>query len=135
MRLAVFVDVFPELSETFILNEVKGLASEGVDVRVESARRSERPNPEADDAPPVVYWDEGGSRSENISALVWLWTRHPLRVLRDLNGRLRWRRDEAVRPLRRLAPIARRIADSSDHIHAHFAGAAALDAMRVSLVT
>src|SRR4051794_33456386 len=103
MRLAVFVDVFPELSETFILNEVKALASEGVDVRVEAAQRSQRPNPEAGDAPPVVYWDEA-ERGGNLRALATLAARHPLRVLRDLSGRLRWRRDEAVRPLRRLAP-------------------------------
>jgi colanic acid/amylovoran biosynthesis glycosyltransferase len=135
MRLAVFVDVFSELSETFILNEVKALATEGVEVRIEAGRRSQRPNPEAADAPPVVYWDEPGSRSGNLKALAWLTARHPLRVLRDLNGRLRWRREEAVRPLRRIAPIARRIAASSDHIHAHFAGAAALDAMRLSLLT
>ena len=135
MRLAVFVDVFPELSETFILNEVKALAAEGVDVRVEAGRRSQRPNPEAGDAPPVVYWDEGGSRDGNRAALAWLCRTHPLRVLRDLAGRRRWRGDESVRPLRRLAPVVQRVAASSDHIHAHFAAGAALDAMRVSLLT
>jgi colanic acid/amylovoran biosynthesis glycosyltransferase len=135
MRLAVFVDFYPELSETFILNEVKALAAEGVDVRVEAGRRSQRPNPEAVDGPAVAYWDEPGSRSENLRAVASLALRHPLRVLRDLNGRLRWRRDESVRPLRRLAPIARRVAASSDHIHAHFAAAAALDALRISLLT
>jgi glycosyltransferase involved in cell wall biosynthesis len=135
MRLAVFVDVFPELSETFILNEVKALAGEGVDVRVEAATRSKNQNPEADQAPPAVYWDEGGSRDENLRALAWLVTRRPLAVLRDLAGRLRWRRDEPVRPLRRLAPVARRVSESTDHIHAHFAAGAALDAMRVSRLT
>jgi glycosyltransferase involved in cell wall biosynthesis len=135
MRLAVLVDVYPELSETFILSEVKALAAEGVDVRVEAGKRSQRPNPDAADGPPVEYWNEPGSRSENLRALASLLVRHPLRVLRDLSGQLRWRRDEAVRPLRRLAPIARRLAASSDHIHAHFAGAAALDALRVSLLT
>ncbi|HEX4733780.1 MAG TPA: glycosyltransferase [Thermoleophilaceae bacterium] len=135
MRLAVFVDAFPELSETFILNEVKALAAEGVDVQVEAGARSRRPNPDAAGTPPVVYWDEPGSRSENLKALAWLAVRRPLRVLRDLDGRRRWRRDEAVRPLRRLAGISRRVAAGSDHIHAHFAGAAALDAMRISLLT
>ena len=135
LRVAVFVDFFPELSETFILNEVKALAAEGVDVRVEAARRADQPNPEAGDGPPAVYWDEDGSRGENLRALAWLVTHHPLRVLRDLNGRLRWRSAEPVRPLRRLAPVARRVAASSDHIHAHFAAGAALDAMRVSALT
>jgi colanic acid/amylovoran biosynthesis glycosyltransferase len=135
MRLAVFVDVFSELSETFILNEAKALADEGVEVHIEAATRSQRPNPEAADAPPVRFWDESGSRGENARALAWLWTRHPLRTLRDLTARSRWRREDAIRPLRRLAPIARRVAGEADHIHAHFAGAAALDAMRVSLLT
>jgi colanic acid/amylovoran biosynthesis glycosyltransferase len=135
MRLAVFLDVFPELSETFILNEVTALAAEGVDVRVEAARRSERPNPEAGDAPVAVYWDEAGSREENLRALAWLAARHPLRVLGDVAGRLRWRTDEPVRPLRRLAPVAKRVAQTSDHVHVHFAAGAALDAMRVSLLS
>jgi colanic acid/amylovoran biosynthesis glycosyltransferase len=135
MRLAVFADVFPELSETFILNEVKALAAEGVDVREEAAKRSERPNPEAGDAPPVVYWEDHDSRGDNLRALGWLATRHPLRVLRDLVARVRWRRDEPVRALRSLAPVARRVAGSASHIHAHFAAGAGLDAMRVSLLT
>src|SRR3954453_20050361 len=109
MRLAVFVDVFPELSETFILNEVKALAAEGVDVRVEAAQRSQRPNPEAVDAPPVVYWDEDGTREENMRALVWLWRSHPLRALRDLAGRARWRGDEAGRPQRRAPGVGGRV--------------------------
>ena len=137
MRLAVFVDTYPELSETFILNEVKALASEGVHVRVESARRSERPNPEAEDGPPAVHWDEAGSRGENLRALARLVRRSPLAALRDVASRRRWAREEAeVRPLRRLAPVATRVVESGDdHIHAHFAAGAALDAMRVSRLT
>jgi glycosyltransferase involved in cell wall biosynthesis len=135
MRLAVFVDFFPELSETFILNDVKALAAEGVDVRVEAAKRSERPNPEAADAPPAVYWEDHDSRPENLRALGWLIARHPLRVLRDFAARWRWRRDEPVRPLRSLAPVAKRVMGTGGHIHAHFAAGAALDAMRVSLLT
>jgi glycosyltransferase involved in cell wall biosynthesis len=135
MRLAVFVDVFPELSETFILNEVKALAAEGVDVRVEAAKRSQRPNPESGDAPPAVYWDDHHSPRENLRALGWLVARHPLRVLRDFAARARWRRDEPVRPLRSLAPVAKRVIGNVGHIHAHFAAGAALDAMRVSLLT
>jgi colanic acid/amylovoran biosynthesis glycosyltransferase len=134
MRLAVFVDFFPELSETFILNEVKALAAEGLDVRVEAAKRSERPNPEAGEGPPVVFWEDHDAPRENLRALAWLAARHPLRVLRDLAARARWRGDEPVRPLRSLAPVARRVIGAGGHIHAHFAAGAALDAMRVSLL-
>jgi glycosyltransferase involved in cell wall biosynthesis len=137
MRLAVFVDVFPELSETFILNEVKALVMEGVEVSVEAAKPAPLPNQTGAAGLRVTWWDvpKPGARSHNLRALALLALRHPLRVLRDLNGQLRWRRNEKVRPLRRLAPIARRVALEADHIHAHFAGAAALDAMRVSLLT
>src|SRR3954462_4275760 len=110
MRVAVFVDVFSELSETFILSEVKALAAEGVDVYIEAATRSKRPNPEAVDAPPVLFWDEAGSRDQNRRACLGLATGHPLRVLRDFAARSRWRGDDEIRPLRRLAPVARRTA-------------------------
>ena len=133
MRLAVFVDHWPELSETFVLGEAKALAALGNRVRIEAAQHAERPNPEAADGPPVVYRDDRG----DVRALAWLVTRHPLRALRDVMlGALRWRREEYVRPLRRLAPVVRRVAGEADeHLHAHFAAGAALDAMRVSLLT
>jgi glycosyltransferase involved in cell wall biosynthesis len=52
--------------------------------------------------------------------------------LRDLWARRRWRRQESVRPLRALAPVARRIAsDGCNHLHAHFADEAGLDALRL----
>jgi glycosyltransferase involved in cell wall biosynthesis len=51
----------------------------------------------------------------------------------DLLARRRWRAEEPVRPLRELAGAARRLrAFAPDHIHAHFAAGAALDAMRLS---
>jgi colanic acid/amylovoran biosynthesis glycosyltransferase len=134
VQLAVFVDHFPELSETFVLSEARSLAALGHEVRVEAARRAQTPNPEAEGAGlPVVHWD---SRAD-WGALGWLAARHPLRCLRDVVlGLVRWRRDEEVRPLRRLAPVARRVVtEADDHLHAHFAAQAALDAMRVSLLT
>jgi glycosyltransferase involved in cell wall biosynthesis len=46
--------------------------------------------------------------------------------------RRRWRREEKVRPLRVIAPAARRIAGRADvHLHAHFAAGVALDALRL----
>lgn len=135
MRLAVFVDAYPELSETFILNEAKALAALGHEVRIEAGRRAERPNPEAADGPPVVHRDQA-TRADNLRALRRLITRNPAGVARDLAAQLRWRRAEQVTPLRRLAWVAMRVVDAGDqHIHAHFAAGAALDAMRVSRLT
>src|SRR5436305_1145268 len=134
MRLAVFCDAYPELSETFILNEAKALAALGHDVRVEAGRHAERANPDADGGPPVVCADD---ERASWHALAWLVARHPLRSARDRALALaRWRREEQVRPLRALAPVVRRVTERGDqHMHAHFAAGAALDAMRVSLLT
>src|SRR4051812_7835077 len=75
---------------------------------------------------------EDDSRRTRLRALAWLAIRHPLRSAADLVSRRRWKRDEDVRPLRRLAPAARRLAHfGADHLHAHFAAGAALDAMRL----
>ena len=126
--LVVFVDAFPELSETFVLNEIRALRELGWEVRVEATRPAALAV-HADDLPPFGYLPERGGWGA-VAALV---VRHPLRVARDLVLRRRWRRDEEVHPLRALAQVARRLREP--HMHAHFAATACLDAMRISLLT
>jgi glycosyltransferase involved in cell wall biosynthesis len=79
----------------------------------------------------VAYrMDDNGAR--RVRDFAWLVVRHPLRVLRDVRDQRRWRREEPVPPLRELAPVARRIARfHAEHLHAHFAAGASLDALRV----
>jgi len=69
-------------------------------------------------------------RSAKLIDLAWLAGPHPLRVLRDLVERRRWRREEEVAPLRALAGRARR-RERIDHLHVHFANRSALEAMRI----
>ena len=98
---------------------------------MEAGYRAERLNPAAEGIR-VTYLSEDGQRRQLLDA-VWLAARHPLRCLADLRDRRRWRREEPVRSLRALAPAARRAARGGDeHLHAHFAAGAALDALRVS---
>jgi glycosyltransferase involved in cell wall biosynthesis len=131
LRITVVVDQFPELSETFIANEVQALRAHGHDVRVESGRHADRPNPAAAAGIDVAVLADD-SQPERLRALAWLCARHPLRCARDLAGRRRWRREEGVRKLFTLAPAARRAARSrTRHLHAHFAAGAALDALRI----
>lgn len=131
MRIGVLVDQFPELSETFIAAELHALRELGHDVRVEAAVRAPNPNESAAEGLDVAYLPDDGRR-RRLPDLAWLVSRHPLRSLLDLIERRRWRREEEVRPLRRLAPVARRLARfEADHLHAHFAAGAALDALRV----
>jgi glycosyltransferase involved in cell wall biosynthesis len=132
LRFGVFVDQFPELSETFIASELHELRRLGHAVHVETARHAPNPRDAAAGGLDVAYLADD-DRAERVRALLWLATRHPLGVLRDLVDRRRWRRQEKVRRLRQLAPAARRVASlRADHLHAHFAAGAALDAMRVA---
>ncbi|MEA2373725.1 MAG: hypothetical protein QOD53_188 [Thermoleophilaceae bacterium] len=131
MRVAVLIDRFPELSETFVVSELRGLAGLGHCVRVEAGAPAELPNPAAAGIE-VAYLDRDGRRRKLLD-LGWLAARHPLRCLADLLDRRLWRHEEPVRPLRSLAPAARRAVRARDqHLHAHFAAGAALDAMRLA---
>jgi colanic acid/amylovoran biosynthesis glycosyltransferase len=134
MRIVFVLDQWPELSETFVVNELQALRRLGHDVRVLSARPAPNPNPEAPgdvDVEPIGAGAAGGLRD-----LAWLAAHRPAACAGDLAARRRWRREEWVRPLRVLAGPARRAIERGDeHLHAHFAAGAALDALRLSRLT
>ena len=131
MRLLFVLDQWPELSETFVVNELEALRRLGHDVRVQAARVAPHPNPEAPADVDVEVLGPGRWRD-----LAWLVTRRPGALLRDLARRRRRGREEWVRPLRALAGPAKRILTGGDeHLHAHFAAGAALDALRLSDLT
>ena len=73
--------------------------------------------------------------ARRASTSLLLAARHPLRCLADLRSRRRWRAEEEAWPLRALAPAARRLrAGGERHLHVHFAGLAALHAMRLARI-
>ncbi len=131
MRLLFVLDQWPELSETFVVNELAALRRQGHAVRVQAARLAPHPNPEAPADVDVEVLGEGSWRD-----LAWLAARRPGACARDVVRRRGRGREEWVRPLRALAGPARRILGEGDeHLHAHFAAGAALDAMRLSALT
>lgn len=135
MRLLFVLDQWPELSETFVVNELQALRRIGHVVGVQAARRAEHPNPEAPGDVELFLLSQDG-RAQQLRDLAWLTARHPLACLRDLGCRSRWRGEEWVRPLRALATAARRLErDHVEHLHAHFAAGAALDALRLAALT
>jgi glycosyltransferase involved in cell wall biosynthesis len=135
MRLLFVLDQWPELSETFVVNELEALRRLGHDVRVLAAREAPHPNPEAPADVDVELFGRDSPRSR-WSDLLWLVRQRPAACAADLARRPRWRRAEWVRPLRALAGPARRIhARGDEHLHAHFAAGAALDALRLSALT
>lgn len=135
MRVLFVLDHWPELSETFVVNELEALRRLGHEVRVQAAAAAAHPNPEAPrDVDLHLLARDAGRRG--LRDLLWLAARAPRACARDLVRRRRWAREEWVRPLRALAPAARRIvARGDEHLHAHFAGGAALDAMRLAALT
>jgi len=123
--VALLADAFPELTETFVVNEVRALRRLGHEVVVLAANAPHEPAPGVDE--PVTPL---GRR--DLGAAAWLAARHPLRATRDVRTRDRWRPQEQPRPLRDLAHAARRLhATRAEHLHAHFAAGAALDAVRL----
>ncbi|MDX6718041.1 MAG: hypothetical protein QOJ63_295 [Solirubrobacteraceae bacterium] len=135
MRLLFVLDQWPELSETFVVNELQALRRQGHEVRVHAAREAPHPNPEAPDDVDVQLLEDDAVR-ERWRDLLWLAVRRPRACAADLARRRRWKREEWVRPLRALAGPARRISERGDeHLHAHFAGGAALDALRLAALT
>jgi colanic acid/amylovoran biosynthesis glycosyltransferase len=133
MRIVFVLDQWPELSETFVVNELQALRRMGHSVRVQAARRAANANPEAPADVDVELLDRAARPWRD---LLWLAAHRPLACARDLVRRRRWRREEWVRPLRALAAPARQVLEHGDeHLHAHFAAGAALDALRLAQLT
>lgn len=124
MRLTYVLDAFPVLTETFVASEIEALRDQGHIVDVEAALRTDR---------------EASSESALGCGVAFAWcvATRPGACVRDLRARARWRAGgDQPRTLRELAPVALRILRRrSDHLHAHFAAGAALDACRLATLT
>ncbi|MCW2997469.1 MAG: glycosyl transferase group 1 [Solirubrobacterales bacterium] len=110
--------------------EARTLAELGHPVHVCAAGRGDGPQ---DSGLPTSYLWEASTRTR-LLAMAAVAVRHPWRCLADLRDRRRWRREETVPPLRTLAPAIRRLEGSDAIIHAHFATAPALRALRASRI-
>jgi len=132
LSMVVMTDLFPALSETFIANELRALVALGHRVRVEASGRPHRPERGAAHGLHVSFLEDDGL-ARRLTTLGWLLLRYPRGVARDWQARRRWAAEEDVWPLRALALPARRLTTSGEsHIHVHFAGSAALNAMRIA---
>ena len=130
-RILFVTDAAPARSETFIYSEWDALERLGFEVRMEAsarAARSDRPSARARD---IAYLEDDPPLLK-ARDLAWLLVRHPLRCGRDLRQRSDWSAEDSPWPLAALAPAARRLSrGGEEHIHAHFAGPAALHALRL----
>lgn len=134
VQLVAFVDLFPELTETFVLSQIRALEAGGHRIRVEAGARALRPSWPSARGISVRFLEDDGVLPKALG-LCWLWLHHPRGCVRDLRARRRWRREEDAWPLRSLAPVARRLARGGErHIHAYFAASAALNAHRLAQI-
>lgn len=132
--LQIWTDFFPLISETFVLEEGLRLRELGHDVEVVAMARPADPAAGAGDLP-VRYLGEDPLPRQFV-ALGRLVARDPGAWRRDRADRARWAAEEAVAPMRALAPHALRLlATPGARLHAHFASSGALAAMRVARLT
>jgi glycosyltransferase involved in cell wall biosynthesis len=134
LRLAVMIDRFPKLTETFVTTEIAELRALGHQVGVEAVVPADDPNwPAAGDVPAAFVTDEHPAKK--LAALSWLVARHPLGCARDLLSRHSWKQEEDVPGLRALAGRARRVDRRAvECMHVHFATRSALDALRIGRI-
>ena len=122
----IWCDSFPVVSETFVIAEARELARLGHPVEVVAGRRPERPAAGGEDVRVRYLSEESfGVRLRAAARL------SPRAVLLDQRLRRQLREEERVAPLPVVAPAA---LASGGVVHAHFAGAAALSAMRAARV-
>ncbi len=132
MNIAVFCDVFPELSETFIVNEIRAMRRQGHEVSVVAIAHARREHRPADLGNlPVTYLEDLAPGAKRV-ALARLAARHPVRCLRDARDRRTWAPDDDPRHIATLAPVALELGRRGvEHLHVHFASRAAVEALRL----
>jgi colanic acid/amylovoran biosynthesis glycosyltransferase len=131
VRIAVLCDVFPELSETFVVNEIAALQREGHEVRVVAVGRPRREHWPAGPRPSVTFLNEL-TRRQKLRAGLRLAASRPRPCLRDVRDRPSWRPAEHPRRLMALAPVVLDLEVwGVEHLHVHFAAGAALEGLRI----
>jgi glycosyltransferase involved in cell wall biosynthesis len=133
------VSAFPQLSESFIYNEVIGLIAAGVEITVFSLNR---PIPEqaiTDTTvldlilPHVVYFEAPLSRPEVLRSLCRMAAHHPIRLFKTLRIASRLPLHDYSWIARQASCFAEIIAEyGCARLHVHFAGYAARHALMIS---
>lgn len=140
MKVLYILEIFPELSETFILFGILGVQKHGVDVRIVSLNHPKPGNQhrQAVELLAVTTYLKDVPLAEQYAALARFVLRHPWRVMKFipyLYGVEKYVRDTRNRLLQicYLCEYVRR--ERIDHIHAHFANPSTSFAMWVHILT
>lgn len=122
MRILYVLERYPELSQTFVSAEIRGLLELGAKVEVLALRRGDR-----GESPAAASWAEDASASRRIRSSLVAMIRAPGAVLGQLAREPNWPPPRGSRRLRGLARISPWYSQACnfDHVHAHFATEAA----------
>ena len=137
-KICYFLNGFPKLSETFILNEIWELREKGLDIFLFAVRHSDEEIVQSKDKAlmhDVFYLDGLTGRRKLENALITCFC-HPFRVVKTaLFTRKRFRKSPVWKFKEALYVGGELIRNGVKHIHAHFAMEAAEKAMLASFIT
>ena len=122
MKVLYVLERYPELSQTFVAQELIGLQELGIEVEVVALQRGFGGAEPA----PAIWLSEIGPAERLLKATKQVFTA-PAATAKQLMGEQSWPPPAATNRLRGLARLspALQMARSADHIHAHFATEAA----------
>ena len=140
-KVAYLLNVFPQLSETFILNEIRQLMDNGVEVIIFSRRKpkEKKQHPKAKElAGRVLYLSE-----DDVSTLKKVWLHFyfllisPIRYLKTFLFSYKKRTDSTLWTFKQSVIYAREVKRvGAQHIHSHYAASISTKyAMLVSMLT
>jgi glycosyltransferase involved in cell wall biosynthesis len=128
-RLAYVAGAYPQLSETFVLDEIRELGRQSSAPAVVAVMPGDG---RLDGAPPAVYLGTT-TRGQRLRATAMLLSRHPMRTTRALASPSR-RLGGSLSDMLALAPYARGLHEVR-HVHAHFATDPATIGRRLAALT
>jgi len=138
IKIAYFMNSFPKLSETFILNEIIQLRKTGVHVRVLSLAKGmeEVVHPGAKQIESDVWFLSDLGKTEKLQNILRIFLAHPLRLLKTIWFIFQHFARNRSWILKQTFYLAGEVEKSGvRHIHAHFALDAAEKTMLVSMMT
>ncbi len=136
MKVAYILDVFPKISETFILNEILEVQRQGVDVHVFSmARPEELVVHDQIKAVKNIDYLERPTACRIVTNHIWFIFNRPRQYMRALSVACNPRNQIWRHFLFKLGHTRDILRLKPDHIHAHFGQASSNMAMLVNLLT
>ncbi len=140
-RVLYILEIFPEISETFILFGMLGVQRQGIDVRVVSLtnpKSGAEHHPESGEFLPVTLYLKNVPLYKQYAALIRMLIFHPVKLVkftRYLYGVEKYVRDTRDRLLQVCYLCVKAQGGRIDHIHAHFANLATSFAMWIHMLT